>query len=193
MQQVKNYLKTLESYIKSEKDIMAALEKQTDVYTRDYIDQMKKQSHERIQVKQREVRKLINERVDQKVQMKKEQGIVNGLNSPEYQSQVSNILMKVQMAGKGISKRMLNEMLQPVIDKEDFVTIDAIRGYVSALDAPDRDSILSSIPRITDKVAILEDTRTIINKAIDSNDYEVGGLKASLNDSYLEQSGVFEI
>lgn len=193
MIKVKNYLNDLASYVKSEKDTIVQLEKD-ERYNPEYITKMKKESHERIQAKQEKYRAEIDEYIDNKV---KAVPNVNVLNQ-EYQSVVMNVLTKLQMMGERITKDSLQEMVDPIIKREDKSTLEAIRAHIDDLqfDPVIKRQYLELVPVAESKRHQLLYAKQMIDKLLIGGAFEHGGnsnLSGVIGMTYLEQSGIFEL
>lgn len=193
MIKVKNYLNDLASYVKSEKDTIVQLEKD-ERYNPEYITKMKKESHERIQAKQEKYRAEIDEYIDNKV---KAVPNVNVLNQ-EYQSVVTNVLTKLQMMGERITKDSLQEMVDPIIKREDKSTLEAIRAHIDDLqfDPVIKRQYLELVPVAESKRHQLLYAKQMIDKLMIGGTFEHAGnsnLSGVIGMTYLEQSGIFEL
>lgn len=192
MQKVKNYMNAYKSYAKSEREKFEVLKKDP-MYSQEYIAEQEKKLNQALEAKRQEYLKGMNEVIVGKLAAIKKPDI----RSVEYQTVVSNIFTKVQLIGKGLTSKILAEILEPAIEKQDNSTLEAVRSYIASLsEFPGGDivkrELVQSIPRVINNADLLENARTEINRVFTDRDFG-NGLKSEISMQMLEQSGAFEL
>lgn len=193
MVKVKNYMNAYASYAKSEREKLQAL-KDSNMYSQEYLLDAEKKMNQGLESKRHEYLKEINAIIDGKLAGVKKPDT----SSVEYQTAVSNIFTKVQLLGRGLTAKLLNEILAPAIEKQDNSTLESVRSFIEGIaDFPGGDiakrDLLESIPRVVNRSELLENARAEINGAFTNRNFGMDGMSSSIAVFYLEQSGVFEL
>jgi len=191
MQRVKNYLVAYKKYAKEQADNLETMKK-SNTYSDEYLSDKKKAVEYDLDIKRAEYLKGINEVIDGKLK-----SIVKpNRETAEYQAIVSNALTKVQMMGPSINKKILNEILEPIIEKQDVSAIAAVKSYIEGLPnfpggSMVKNELLASVPRVVDQSEIIENARNMINNNV--ADLFGSDLKSTISIELMDSSGVFEL
>ncbi len=192
MQRAKNYMNAYKSYAESERAKLQAL-KNSNIYSQEYLLDAEKKMNQKLESKRQEYIKGINEVIDGKIA-----DITKpDTSSVEYQTVVSNIFTKIQLIGRGLTPKLLNEIVAPAIEKQDNSTIESVRSFIYGIaDFPGGDpakrTLLESLPRVVNQSELLENARAEINRTFSSS-YGAGDISSGIAIHYLEQSGVFKL
>lgn len=192
MIKVKNYMKSLQDYIRSEK---AKIKEATEqgIYNNTYLENLQRESDQRIAAKIAQYRKEINEHIDFK-QAKIEK---KDTSSAAYQAQVANALTKLRMLGeKGLTPKLIEEIAKPIADMQDIATLAVIKNFVDRLPIKEttiKRTYLQAVPEVVNTEELMENARNAINKSFDSGDFGKDSLQSAITVSFLEKSGVFEL
>ncbi|MCI5595515.1 MAG: hypothetical protein MR380_02145 [Lachnospiraceae bacterium] len=196
MKKVKEWLKELEKYVNSEHELIKDLV-DAGIYDEGFIAKQRKYSHERIKAKQAEYKVKIDQHIEEKISaVTKENTYSADIMEPVYQAYQSNVLAKIQLLCNEITEEMLKGMIQPIADRKDNSTLEAIRSAIQSKQINNDDTkkkLLQCIPRYNNKAELLKEAKKMIDHLIDSDVFENSKLEGAIGIKYLEQSGVFDI
>lgn len=196
MNKVKQYLKELELFVKAEQDAIKKMV-EAGIYNEETIASERKKSHTRIQDKQVEIKAAIDQFMDDRISaISKENACGTDIMDPVYQSYQTNVLMKLQILGNEITEEMLKGMIQPIVDRKDNFTLEAIRAEIKKKSLNNDDTkkkLLSCVPRYDNRAELLRETKKTIDHLIVSNAFENASLSGVIGLKYLEQAGLFEL
>jgi hypothetical protein len=193
MKRVKNYMEAYKSYAKSEKEKLEAMKKDP-MYSQEYIADQEKKMNKALEAKRQEYLKEMNNVMDDKIAVIKKPDTAN----TEYQTAVSNIFSKVQLIGKGLTPKLLKEILEPAIEKQDTSTIEAVRSFITGIQEfpggePRKRELLEAAPRFIDQAEVLSNAKAEIGRVFSNSNFGTTNMNSGVSIHYLEQSGVFEL